>query len=200
MKNKKFFILLTLFIILIVISAVIYSSLSKDYKPETPDLPQVSYDEAEPTPQQTIPETPDFTVYDTNGNAVNLSDFFGKPIVINFWATWCGPCKYELPSFDLLHKQYGDEVNFLMVNLTDGNRETVEKVKSFITENNYTFPVYYDTDFSAANAYYPYSIPLTIFIDSQGNIVGSYTGAMDQQTLTNYVLTLKGGDTNESNS
>ena len=101
----------------------------------------------------------DFKVYDREGNPVSLSDMAGKPVVVNFWATWCGPCKSELPAFEKAYKTYGDKVEFMMVNLTDGQRETVPKVNEFISENEYTFPVYYDTKYSASAAYGISSIP-----------------------------------------
>ena len=78
---------------------------------------------------------PNFTVYDLNGNEVNLTDFFGKPIIVNFWASWCGPCQMEMPDFNEAYAIYKDEIEFLMVNMTDGSRETVEKASSFITES-----------------------------------------------------------------
>ena len=87
---------------------------------------------------------PDFTVLDKDGNTVRLSEKFGKPIVINFWATWCPPCKQELPDFDKLCKEYGDRVVFMMVNLTDGYRDTVDGTKRFVSGKGYTFPVYFD--------------------------------------------------------
>ena len=121
--------------------------------------------------QETHPpesQAPDFTVYDADGNAHRLSDFFGKPIVLNFWASWCGPCKMEMPDFDAAYLDQGDEITFLMVNLTDGVDETVEGVSGFIDEQGYSFPVYFDSDFSAANTYMVQSIPMTFFIDENG--------------------------------
>lgn len=132
----------------------------------------------------------DFTVYTQDGTAVKLSDFYGKPIVVNFWATWCGPCKSELPAFEQLYNEYGETISFLMVNLTDGAQETVSSVSDFVTEHVYHFPVYFDTDADAALTYGVYSIPATLFIDTDGNIVASQLGAMSEDILRNYIETL----------
>lgn len=127
-----------------------------------------------------------FLVLDSDGNSVTLSDYIGKPIVLNFWASWCPPCKAELPDFEKAYKEYGD-VEFLMVNLTDGSRETVESAKDFISQNGYTFPVYYDTEFSASYAYSLSSIPVTCFIDAEGNLVASRVGMIDYDTLVSCI-------------
>jgi len=132
----------------------------------------------------------DFTVYTQDGEVVNLSDFYGKPIVVNFWATWCGPCKSELPAFEKLSTEYKDDVVFMMVNLTDGAQETVGSVSEFIMDNGYHFTVYFDTDMDAALTYGVYSIPATLFIDADGNIVASHMGAMSESTLRNYIENL----------
>ena len=126
---------------------------------------------------------PDFTVYDQEGNAVSLSDFVGKPTIVNFWASWCGPCQKEMPDFEEKYKELGGEVNFLMVNMTDGSRETVEKAKKFIEDAGYSFPVYYDTDLDAAYTYGVNSIPATYFIDAEGHAVARGQGAIDADTL-----------------
>lgn len=135
---------------------------------------------------------PDFTVLDKDGNTVRLSDKFGKPVVINFWATWCPPCKQELPDFDKLCKEYGDRVVFMMVNLTDGYRDTVDGTKRFVSGKGYTFPVYFDTKDNAASAYNVSSIPQTTFIDAKGNIYTTRIGAMNEATLRSYLNSLLG--------
>lgn len=136
---------------------------------------------------------PDFTVYDKEGTEVSLSDLKGRPVVINFWASWCPPCKEELPYFETLWQELGesgsdaasgeDRVVFMMVALTDGQRETKDTVDAFIGDNGYTFPVYYDLDASAAYAYGISSIPQTFFIDENGMIEAYQIGMMDEQTL-----------------
>ena len=77
-----------------------------------------------------------------------------------------------------------------MVNLTDGYSETVEGVEKFISDNKYEFSVYFDTEYSASNAYSIYSIPRTLFIDKQGNILNSYLGMMDEETLEKHIIRL----------
>lgn len=129
----------------------------------------------------------DFGVEDQDGSQVRLSDFYGKPIVVNFWATWCGPCKVELPAFDEAYAAHQDEVTFLMVNITDGFSETVEGTKQFVEENGYAFPVYFDTSLEAYRAYRVTAIPMTLFIDADGKLISSELGAMSESTLAGYL-------------
>lgn len=126
---------------------------------------------------------PDFTVTDIDGNSHKLTDYFGKPIVLNFWASWCGPCKSEMPHFDDAAAEYEGEITFLMVNMTDGSQETVKTASEFIASAGYSFPVLYDTAMEAAITYAVYSIPTTYFIDSEGNLIAQATGAIDGDTL-----------------
>ena len=132
--------------------------------------------------QELVP-APDFTVYDADGNEVSLSDFIGKPTVVNFWASWCGPCQMEMPDFDKMYQELGEEVNFFMVNMTDGSRETIEIAKKFVEDAGYSFPIYYDTDMDAAMTYGVNSLPSTYFIDAEGHAVARGQGAIDAETL-----------------
>ncbi|MBQ7801535.1 MAG: TlpA family protein disulfide reductase [Oscillospiraceae bacterium] len=139
----------------------------------------------EPT-EATEPEkayAPDFMVVDAEGNEVKLSDFVGKPVLLNFWASWCGPCKSEMPELEEAYQEWQDEIQFLMVNLTDGSYETLESAQEFLAGTDYTFPVYFDTASEAANAYGVSSIPTTWFIDAEGVLVARYVGAIDGESL-----------------
>lgn len=133
--------------------------------------------EAEPAP------APDFTVYDLDGNPHKLSDFQGKPVLLNFWASWCGPCVSEMPEFQNFYEEYGDQIHFVLVNLTDGYQETVESASSFVEAQGYTFPVYYDTDVDAAMKYGVSAVPVSYFLDAEGNFVAWAQGAMTADML-----------------
>jgi len=126
---------------------------------------------------------PDFTMTDKDGSEVKFSNFAGKPIVLNFWASWCGPCQMEMPDFEEKYKEYGEEVQFVMVNMTDGSQETLQSATQFITEKGYTFPVYYDTKMEGAYFYSVYSLPMTYFIDADGNVVASSRGMISGENL-----------------
>lgn len=152
-----------------------------DSTEESPQTPGTTKESETSDPQIII--APDFTVYDASGNEIHLSDYLGKPVVLNFWASWCGPCKREMPDFQEKFEELGEEVQFLMVNLTDGSYETVDSAAEFIAGQGYTFPVFYDTASDAATTYGVYSIPTTYFINAQGHAIAQATGAIDGETL-----------------
>lgn len=144
--------------------------------------------EALPSEQEKEEETdyraPDFRVYDEEGQAVRLSDYIGTPIVLNFWASWCDPCKNEMPDFQKAYERYErEELLFLMVNMTDGSRETEAKALEFIANQGYTFPILLDKDQDAAVTYGVRSIPTTFFIDREGDLAAYYEGMLNEDIL-----------------
>mgnify|MGYP000002361418 CR=1 FL=1 len=185
MKNKKtFFIIALVFVLLIGGATVLYRQLGKNIAAEqlaTQSTNQSDESAAGETEQKI--KAPDFTVYDLDGNEVHLSDFIGKSVVLNFWASWCSPCKMEMPDFNEKYLEIGEEVQFLIINMTDGSRETVETASAFIAEQGYSFPVFYDTDQDAAATYGVYSLPTTYFIDADGNVIAQATGVIGAETL-----------------
>ena len=170
------------FVLVIAGAYFLYTKLGSAYAPNnlTSDSPQSQDNDDTDTDKYAAP---DFTVTDYNGNKVKLSDLKGKPVVINFWATWCYYCTTEMPDFNEVCQKYEGKVQFMMVNMTDGADETVAKAKSHIESKGYTFPVYFDTELEAANAYSVTGLPLTYFVDSDGNLIAHARGAINAETL-----------------
>lgn len=133
----------------------------------------------------------DFTVNDEKGNEIRLSDNFGKPIVLNFWASWCPPCREEMPYFNEVYAENKRDVVFMMVDLVDGSRETQEKGQNFINDNGFDLPIYFDNQQMAAAIYGITSIPTTIFINEDGEIVLAYHGPMNIESLLRGIELIK---------
>lgn len=181
-KTLKMVLLVLIFVALLLGAKRLYETLGSQVQMDTlatQATQPVEAGETEPAKQP----APDFTVYDAEGNAHKLSDFRGKPVILNFWATWCGYCKMEMPDFNEKYQEYGEEVHFLMVNVTDGAQETVETASAFVAEEGYSFPVYYDTGLEAASAYNTSGLPVTYFIDAEGNFAAWQQGMLTADTL-----------------
>ncbi len=194
--NKYIKLLITIIAIVAVFVGIVllYNGLIKDYKPESnlvgnntgteadveEDMDNVE-DSTEDDTSEDI-KALDFTVVDIDNVETTLLSNLGKPIVVNFWASWCSPCKAELPDFELAYQEYGDEVVFMMINMT-GSGETVEAASGYINASGYTFPVYYDVNQAAAYTYSVTSIPTTFFIDAEGNIAAYAQGMIDYETI-----------------
>ncbi len=205
-KGDKFVLLALAFVALMILAVMGYRILTENYAPQGMVPSQIadsgnstadssdgntsSDTESSAADDGTATIAPDFTVLDMSGNEINLSDYFGKPIIINFWATWCGPCKSELPAFNNMYEKYKEDVHFLFINLTDGSRETIEGVTQFMEDEGYTFPVYFDTTMEAATKYGAYSIPTTFLIDDEGVPVHYQMGAMPEDAIEQLITVL----------
>lgn len=137
-------------------------------------------------------EAIDVTFYDSEGKAVKLSDYYGKPVVMNFWATWCGYCKKEMPDFQEVYEEYKDKVEFLFINSTDGSRETREKAETYLKEQGYTIPAFYDEDLDAVYTYSVNSLPTTMLLDKQGRVAAYAPGLVEKEALVSALDALLG--------
>ena len=159
---------------------------------------ETDIDSSVETEPETDPETekpeisencaPDFYMLDSEGNPVNLSDLFGKPIVLNFWASWCPPCKAEMPDFEEAYKSNPD-VQFIMLHCTA--YDTMNDGKQFISDNGYTFPVFFDTTGTGVANYQIEGFPTTFFIAANGEIVTYKVGMLYPEELEHGLSLIK---------
>lgn len=119
---------------------------------------------------------PDFTLRDLGGNTVRLQDLRGKVVFLNFWATWCPPCRLEMPTMEQLHREFADQgLVILAVNF----RESQDDVRSFVKQHGLTFTTLLDEEEKAFGLYRAWSLPTTYLINKNGEIVGKVIGYRD---------------------
>ncbi|MDR3019498.1 MAG: redoxin domain-containing protein [Treponema sp.] len=175
LKNKSKIIIITVVLAVVIAGAIIsYNRLGKHLE---------NSDSINTDKSNNRIKAPDFSMINSEGKTIKLSDMKGKPIVLNFWASWCPPCRIEMPDFDRVWKELGDDTHFMMVCLVDGIQETVKKGSDYISGQGFSFPVYFDTRQEGAQAYGIRSIPTTFFIDSEGFIVSRAQGAINESAL-----------------
>lgn len=142
-------------------------------------------------PQVARDAVPNNRLIDADGKEVKLHDFIGKPIIINLWASWCPPCREEMPYFESAYQAYGDEVNFIMLNATDSRgTESMEVANEFLVEMGAEFPVYYDTEFENQLVFGSNMLPLTIVLNEDGSIHEYIRGMVSQAKLDSIVTTV----------
>lgn len=119
---------------------------------------------------------PDFTLTDMQGAKVSLSGLRGKVVILNFWATWCPPCREEMPSMEKLHQQFNDQgLVILAVNV----EKDAAALKNFLQQNGYSFPVLQDKKSEVQNLYKVFRFPESFIIDRNGQVVQKVIGAID---------------------
>ena len=151
--------------------------------PQTADATAAPMQAEVAGPQPKADLAPVFTAYTEEGEAVRLIDLRGKPAVVNFFASWCGPCRSEMPHFDEAYRTYGEEISFLMVDLCAYGNDTIENARAMVGAGGWTFPVCYDTQGEAVTAYGIRSMPTTVFLSADGVLVSKRIGAMTQAQL-----------------
>jgi peroxiredoxin len=126
---------------------------------------------------------PEFELDSLEGSRVNLSDFTGHPVLINYWATWCPPCREELPLIQERLDRYSPDLVVLTINAG----EDPETIRNFIRQKAFSFHVLLDPDWKAEALYGIYAYPTTVFIDREGLIQARYVGGMSAEILDEYL-------------
>ena len=190
MKQKRTLVILILVIVLLLAGGTVaYRMLSRLTEPTVPYDPPAQSDWTDDMQAKTT--APQFTVYNADGCTLTRAEKAGKPVFINFWATWCPPCRSELADINKAYETYGDKIEFMMVDLTDGyNGEDQPAVEAFVAENGYSFPVYFDLDAGAAVAYGVRSIPTTVLVGSDGTLLHTQMGAMSESQIEQLMQSL----------
>lgn len=181
MKNKSLIVTIFVLVAIIALAAAVYPSLA-DKATETTTAEQGSISD---TVQ--YQKYKDIKIFGRDGKEVKLSDFEGKPVILNFWATWCGYCVQEMPDFEAAFKEHGDDIQFMIINTDDG----IGNGEKFIADKGYTFPTYYDLEYNAAITYGISGIPRTIAIDKDGNIRYNRAGMVDAEALESIINMIK---------
>ncbi|QUL53497.1 redoxin domain-containing protein [Paenibacillus tritici] len=127
-------------------------------------------------------QAPNFILLDLEGNEVELSDFIGKKVILNFWATWCPPCRAEMPHMEKIYKKNSKEVVVLAINLTNTEKSNSD-VQKFVEDFKLSFPVALDTEGEISGQYQIFAYPTSLMIDSQGVIQEIYRGAINEDLM-----------------
>ncbi|BBA50437.1 cytochrome C biogenesis protein [Fusobacterium varium] len=199
LKTKKSFLKYSIKIsgaILIIIGIMTLSGfnlniLASGQQIQNTDYAAKNEESAKPAQEEKLPAY-DFQLKDQYGNLHKLSDYKGKVVFLNFWATWCPPCREEMPHIEEIYKEYGYNKNDVVIlgaasPATTENPspqdESEEKIKAFLIKNNYTFPVVFDVKGEIFRNYYINAFPTTFMIDKDGNIMGYVAGGLSKENM-----------------
>jgi peroxiredoxin len=140
--------------------------------PDTDNLPQIG------------DPAPDFELLDLTGETVRLSDYRGRPVILNFWATWCAPCRLEMPELQRAQAEFGDEGPVV---LTINQEESAERVGEFFDEVGLTLPALLDSDLEVGKAYGAFFLPTTVIVDPDGRVLAIHRGMISREQLDDYL-------------
>ncbi len=126
--------------------------------------------------------SPDFSLQTADGSTVTLSDLQGQPVLVNFWASWCAPCKAEMPAMQRVYEEYRQQgFTILAVNAT--NQDSQKAATDFATQYGLTFPILFDVRGEASALYQVRALPTTFFVDREGNIHDMLIGGPISEAL-----------------
>ena len=167
------------------------SSSGESSPDESPSGEAADASESENEERPVIP-APDFTLKDQYGNTHSLADYRGKTIFLNFWATWCPPCRAEMPDIQKIYETWDQEGEDALVVLgiaapLMGQETSEEEIVRFLEENGYTYPVLMDADLELTSAYGIYSYPTTFMIDREGNVFGYVSGQLSLEMMESII-------------
>ncbi len=174
-----------LVLVLVLIGMALYGFLQKETKSQN----TVAYLGQEEQVEEKL--APDFTLQTLDGETLTLSELRGKKVILNFWATWCPPCRTEMPHLQEYYEKYSetDNVEIVAVNATY-REQSEEKVQQFIDSFNLTFPIALANEEETLNLYEVLTIPSTFFIDTDGQIQHYIVGPLDESAVHDYVQKL----------
>jgi thiol-disulfide isomerase/thioredoxin len=135
-------------------------------------------------------QAPDFQLESLDGSSIKLADLRGRPVLINFWATWCGPCQQEMPLIEQYYQKYKPDLVVLAVN----NDEPKPDVQAYVTNLNLTFPVLLDPGTKVEDLYRVRAFPTTFFVDKSGTIRYQHIGILNEGQLVQYLAQLGVGE------
>lgn len=190
MKKKNLQILILLTVLVLIVAFIAYKGLLKQ------DRGQQKKNESEISQNQDREDDGGYkniSILSQSGEEVKISDLMDKPLVLNMWASWCNPCRMEMPFFNEAYKKYSDKVNFAMVNITGANSETKEDAENFIKQKAYEFPIYFDIGLSLSNALNASAVPVSFFF-KDGKIIDQHIGYMEEDLLEEKIQKLTGGN------
>lgn len=202
-KKQRFISWLALFIALFVMANIIYRYMVVSNKVNTPSTDISSVEEqahsdtkdsmdqrslkdqdSKDENERELPQVPNTQLLDEEGKSVDLHDFLGKPILINIWATWCPPCRNEMPLLEKAYDKYGQDIHFIMLNATDSRpSETTETVQVYLDETGLDLPVFYDQDQMNQITFGANVLPMTILIDKEGYLIKFIRGELTEDKL-----------------
>ncbi|MFK8793743.1 peroxiredoxin family protein [Planococcus plakortidis] len=137
---------------------------------------------------------PDFELTTLEGEEMRLSDYRGQAVILNFWATWCPPCRAEMPHMQTFYeKQQGNDVEVLAVNLTTEDRGMAE-IEKFVEEFDLEFPIPMDIDGDIGALYQAFSIPTSYIIDREGRVLHKIVGPMDEEMMNEFIDEINEGE------